>query len=148
MRIVGRVIEPEQDGEVLSFGVDSLAAKDALPPRFYALVLRPGADATLVRARLQEQGLEVTRAVNPAERLAVVRVIIVALVVVLALIGLANLLTASALGLRDHLLDLAVLKAMGLTPARSRPPWSPRPACRPRWGSSPGPRRGRSGRGG
>ena len=56
------------------------------------------------------------RAVNPAERLAVIRVIIVALVVVLALIGLANLLTASALGLRDHALDLAVLKAMGLTP--------------------------------
>nr|WP_225312120.1 FtsX-like permease family protein [Microbispora cellulosiformans] len=116
VRIVGRVIEPEQDGEVLSFGLDSLAAKDALPPRFYALVLRPGADAAQVRARLQEQGLEVTRAVNPAERLAVVRVIIVALVVVLALIGLANLLTASALGLRDHVLDLAVLKAMGLTP--------------------------------
>ena len=42
--------------------------------------------------------------------------IIVALVAVLALIGLANLLTASALGLRDHAFDLAVLKAMGLTP--------------------------------
>ncbi|GAA2784941.1 FtsX-like permease family protein [Nonomuraea dietziae] len=36
----------------------------------------------------------------------------------LALIGLANLLTASALGLRDHALDLAVLKAMGLTRAQ------------------------------
>jgi putative ABC transport system permease protein len=41
---------------------------------------------------------------------------VIIVVAVLALIGLANLLTASALGLRDHLLDLAVLKAMGLTP--------------------------------
>ncbi|MEZ0073920.1 putative ABC transport system permease protein [Planotetraspora sp. GP83] len=116
VRIVGRVVEPEQDGEVLSFGVDSLAAKDAVPPQFYSLVLRQGADPAEVRARLQAQSLEVDQAVNPADRLAVIRVIIVALVVVLALIGLANLLTASALGLRDHVLDLAVLKAMGLTP--------------------------------
>ncbi|WP_433500066.1 FtsX-like permease family protein [Sphaerimonospora sp. CA-214678] len=116
VRIVGRVIEPEQDGEVLSLGIDSLAAKDAVPPRFYALVLRPGADPGEARARLQAQSLEVAQAVNPADRLAVIRVIIVALVVVLALIGLANLLTAGALGLRDHVLDLAVLKAMGLTP--------------------------------
>ncbi|MFC0549919.1 ABC transporter permease [Planotetraspora thailandica] len=116
VKIVGRVIEPEQDGEVLSFGIDSLAAKDATPPQFYSLVLRPGADPGEVRRRLESRSLEVDQAVNPADRLAVIRLIIVALVAVLALIGLANLLTASALGLRDHLLDLAVLKAMGLTP--------------------------------
>ncbi|MBO3744595.1 ABC transporter permease [Streptosporangiaceae bacterium NEAU-GS5] len=116
VRIVGRVVEPEQDGEVLSFGTDSLAAKDSVPPQFYALVLRNGADPGQVRARLQGQALEVTQAVNPADRLSVIRVIIVALVVVLALIGLGNLLTASALSLRDHVRDLAVLKAMGLTP--------------------------------
>ncbi|MEV5408278.1 FtsX-like permease family protein [Thermopolyspora sp. NPDC052614] len=114
--IVGRVIEPEQDGEVLSFGIDSLAAKDAVPIPFYSLVLRDGADPADVRARLQAVGLEVSQPVNPADRLAIIRVIIVALVAVLALIGLANLLTASALGLRDHAFDLAVLKAMGLTP--------------------------------
>ncbi|MBP2705172.1 FtsX-like permease family protein [Microbispora sp. RL4-1S] len=116
VRIVGRVVEPEQDGEVLSMGIDSLAAKDAVPPGFYALALRPGADPGQTRARLQGQGLEVAQAVNPADRLSVIRVIIVALVTVLALIGLANLLTAIGLGLRDHVFDLAVLKAMGLTP--------------------------------
>jgi putative ABC transport system permease protein len=116
VRIVGRVLEPEQDGEVLSVPLDSLAPKDALPPQFYSLVLRQGADPAAVRSRLQAQALEVSQAVNPADRLSVIRVIIVALVVVLALLGLANLLTASALGLRDHALDLAVLKAMGLTP--------------------------------
>ncbi|MGW4640116.1 FtsX-like permease family protein [Sphaerisporangium sp. NPDC004334] len=116
VRIVGRVLEPEQDGEVLSVPLDTLAPKDALPPQYYSLALRHGAEPAGVRARLQEQGLEVSQAVNPADRLSVIRVIIVALVAVLALLGLANLLTASAVGLRDHARDLAVLKAMGLTP--------------------------------
>lgn len=119
VHIVGRVVEPDQDGEVLSLGMDSLAAKDAVPPQFYSLVLRPGADPAAVRARLlaaSGEALEVQRVVNPAERLSVIRGVIVALIVVLALLGLANLLTAAALGLRDHALDLAVLKAMGLTP--------------------------------
>ncbi|MEU9886608.1 FtsX-like permease family protein [Sphaerisporangium sp. NPDC051011] len=116
VQIVGRVLEPEQDGEVLSVALDSLAPKDALPPQFFGVVLRQGADPAVVHARLQSQGLEVTQAVNLADRLSVIRVIIVLLVVVLALLGLATMLTASALGLRDHALDLAVLKAMGLTP--------------------------------
>ncbi|MFI6452885.1 ABC transporter permease [Streptosporangium amethystogenes] len=119
VHLVGRVVEPDQDGEVLSFGIDSLAAKDAVPPQFYSLVLRPGADPAEVRARLlaaSGEALEVHRVVNPAERLAIIRVVIVALIGVLALLGLANLLTAAALGLRDHAFDLAVLKAMGLTP--------------------------------
>jgi putative ABC transport system permease protein len=119
VRIVGRAIEPDQDGEVLSVGLDSLAPKDSVPPEFYALALRPGADRGEVAARLLAQsseGLDVQAVVNPADRLAIIRVLIVALIAVLALIGLANLLTASALGLRDHAFDLAVLKAMGLTP--------------------------------
>jgi len=119
VRIVGRTVEPDQDGEVLSLGLDSLAAKDSVPPAYYALALRPGADRAEVASRLLAQsgeGLEVQAVVNPADRLSVIRVVIVALIGLLTLIGLANLLTASALGLRDHALDLSVLKAMGLTP--------------------------------
>ncbi|MCA2221194.1 ABC transporter permease [Nonomuraea aurantiaca] len=119
VRIVGRTVEPDLDGEVLSVGLDSLAAKDSVPPEFYALALRQGADPGEVRDRLlatSGESLDVQRVVNPADRLSVIRVVIVALIAVLALIGLANLLTASALGLRDHAFDLAVLKAMGLTP--------------------------------
>ncbi|MEV4393640.1 FtsX-like permease family protein [Nonomuraea sp. NPDC049607] len=119
VRIVGRTVEPDLDGEVLSVGLDSLAAKDSVPPQYYALALRPGADKAEVRARLlaeSAEGLDVQAAVNPADRLSIIRVVIVALIAVLALIGLANLLTASAIGLRDHAFDLAVLKAMGLTP--------------------------------
>ncbi|MFG1698627.1 FtsX-like permease family protein [Nonomuraea sp. NPDC049309] len=119
VRIVGRTVEPEQDGEVLSVGIDSLAAKDSVPPEYYALALKPGADPGEVRGRLlaeSGESLDVQMAVNPADRLSIIRVVIVLMIAVLALIGLANLLTASALGLRDHAFDLAVLKAMGLTP--------------------------------
>ncbi|WP_327087071.1 ABC transporter permease [Nonomuraea sp. NBC_01738] len=119
VRIVGRAVEPDLDGEVLSVGLDSLAAKDSVPPAFYALALRDGVDPADVRTRLlasSGEGLDVQRVVNPADRLAILRVVIVALIFLLSLIGLANLLTASALGLRDHAFDLAVLKAMGLTP--------------------------------
>ncbi|MFI6709929.1 ABC transporter permease [Nonomuraea sp. NPDC050478] len=119
VRVVGRTVEPDQDGEVLSVGLDSLAAKDSVPPEYYALALHPGASRDEVAARLlaeSGENLEVQAAVNPADRLAMIRVVIVALTAVLTLIGLANLLTASALGLRDHAADLAVLKAMGLTP--------------------------------
>lgn len=119
VRIVGRTVEPDLDGEVLSLGLDSLAPKDTVPPEYYALALHGSADAGEVRTRLAAtlgEGAEVQPVVNPADRLSVIRVVIVALIVLLALIGLANLLTASALGLRDHALDLAVLKAMGLTP--------------------------------
>ncbi|GAA4060573.1 ABC transporter permease [Nonomuraea soli] len=119
VRIVGRVVEPDLDGQVLSVGLDTLEAKDSVPPGYHALVLKPGADPGEVRLRLlsaSQEGLDVQRVVNPAERLGVLRPVIAALIAVLALIGLANLLTAIGLGLRDHASDLAVLKAMGLTP--------------------------------
>jgi putative ABC transport system permease protein len=119
LRIVGRVVEPDHDGQVLSFGMDTLPALEGVPPDSYSLVLRPGADPAIVRARLVAASgglLEVQQVTNPADRLGIVRVIVAALTVILALTGLANLLTASMLGLRDHFYDLAVLKAMGLTP--------------------------------
>ena len=53
---------------------------------------------------------------SPASGLGVVRVVVVVAVVLLAVIGLASLLTATAVGLRDHLHEVGVLKAMGLTP--------------------------------
>jgi putative ABC transport system permease protein len=53
---------------------------------------------------------------NPADGLGVVQAVIAVAVVLLAVIGLANLLTATTVGLRDHLHEVGVLKAMGLTP--------------------------------
>jgi putative ABC transport system permease protein len=121
-RIVGRIIDPQYDGQVLAYGRDTLADEGATaPPVFYSLVMRHGASAAAAQDWLQRHSagrLEVTQVANPADQLGVVRVMIAGVILVLALIGLTNLITASLVGLRDHLRDVRVLHAMGLTPAQ------------------------------
>ena len=120
LHIVGRTIEPDNNGDVLDFGLDALReAGGAGPQLMYALVLKPGvspatARATLLRASHDE--LDVQVVANPADGLGVVKVVIGVAVVLLAVMALANLLTAAAVGLRDHLHEVGVLKALGLTP--------------------------------
>jgi putative ABC transport system permease protein len=118
-KIVGRIIEPEYGGQVLAYGIDTLAdAGAATPPISYSLVLRPGVSAAAARARLlaaSHDRLNVETVADPAGQLGVVRVMLTALLAVLGLIGLTCVLTASAVGLRDHLRDVGVLRAMGMT---------------------------------
>src|SRR5579862_1155097 len=120
LHIVGRTIEPDNNGDVLDFGLDALReAGGAGPQLMYALVLKPGvspaaARATLLRASHDE--LDVQVVANPADGLGVVKVVIAVAVVLLSVMALANLLTAAAVGLRDHLHEVGVLKALGLTP--------------------------------
>ncbi len=120
VHIVGRTIEPSQSGEVMSFGMDTLEQTAGTSPTLsYSIVLRHGANPETVRTRLlRESGdhldMQVTQ--NPAQRLITVRVVVIGLIIVLALIGAANLLTATTVGLRDHMRDVVVLRAMGLTP--------------------------------
>jgi putative ABC transport system permease protein len=120
LHIVGRTIEPDNNGDVLDFGLDALTdAGGALPPLTYYLVLKPGVPPGAARADLlaaSHDQLDVQLVTNPADGLGVVRAVVVVAVVLLAVIGLANLLTATAVGLRDHLHEVGVLKAMGLTP--------------------------------
>jgi putative ABC transport system permease protein len=119
-RIVGRIIDPEYDGQVLAYGRDMLADEGAAtPPVFYSLVLRRGASAAAAQAWLQHRSagrLQVAAVANPADQLGIVRVMIAGAIAVLALIGLTSLVTASFVGLRDHLREIRVLCAMGLTP--------------------------------
>jgi putative ABC transport system permease protein len=120
VHIVGRTIEPSLSGEVLSFGLDTLQrSPSTTPAESYRIVLRHGASVDTVRARLLRESadrLDIQVAQNPAQRLVIVRVVIFGLIAVLALIGAANLLTSASVGLRDHLRDIVVLRAMGLTP--------------------------------
>ena len=119
LHIVGRTIEPDNNGDVVDFGLDALPAANASTPMFYALALKPGVDPAAARlALLAAAGdrLDIRVADNPAERLGVVRVVIVVAVVILVLIAMANLLTATDVGLRDHVHEAGILKAMGLTP--------------------------------
>jgi putative ABC transport system permease protein len=120
--IVGRIIEPEYGGQVLAYGIDTLTQAGAVPPPVsYRLVLRPGvglAAAETYLLRASHGRLDVAEAVDPAASLGVVRPMLSGLFVVLGLIGLTSLLTASAVGFRDHLRDIGALRAMGLTPGQ------------------------------
>jgi putative ABC transport system permease protein len=119
LHIVGRTIEPDNNGDVLDFGLDALSHAGSAPPVAYHLVLKPGVTAAAARARLlAESGdqLDVQVVTNPASELRVVQLVIAVSVVILAVIGLANLLTATVVGMRDHRHEVGVLAAMGLTP--------------------------------
>jgi putative ABC transport system permease protein len=119
-QIVGEVIDPAGDGDVLDFPVDALSDIGALP-QFYSVILKPGAIPARVAAQLRAVSrgqLDVQPTPNPADGLGLLRLIIVISVLLLAVLGLANLVTATRAGLRDHLPEAAVLAAMGLTPAQ------------------------------
>ncbi len=123
-RIVGRIIDPQYDGEVLAYGTDTLADEGAPSPvGFYSLVLRPGVQPAAAAAWLLRRSggrLDVELVTNPADQLGIVHAALAALIVVLTLTGLTSLLTASRVGSRDHQRDVRVLRAMGLTPVQVR----------------------------
>ena len=120
LHIVGRTIEPDNNGDVLDFGLDALNDAGSAPPQLvYSLVLRPGVPAAAARARLLAEShdrLDVQVVGNPASGLRVLQLVIAVSVVILAVIGLASLLTATVVGMRDHRHEVGVLAAMGLTP--------------------------------
>ncbi|MCX4631939.1 FtsX-like permease family protein [Streptomyces sp. NBC_01443] len=120
LHLVGRTIEPESGGRVITTTIDALRERDpGLRPDFHALVLRKGADPRSVSAALAVAAggtLEVRETPNPVDRLEPARGVIAALIAVLALIGLIELLTLISTGVRDRGRDLLALKAIGLTP--------------------------------
>ncbi|KAB1143154.1 FtsX-like permease family protein [Streptomyces luteolifulvus] len=120
LHIVGRSIEPENAGRVISTSLDTLRENDtALGRTLYQLRLSPGADPQTVAGRLAAAGnghLDVHAATNPADGLSALRGVVVGLIAVLALIGLIELLTAIGGAVREGERDLLALKAMGLSP--------------------------------
>jgi putative ABC transport system permease protein len=120
LHIVGRTIEPDNNGDVLDFGLDALNHAGGAPPQLvYHLVLKPGVTPVAARDGLlaaSHDRLDVQVVANPAGGLRVVQLVIAVSVVILAVIGLANLLTATVVGMRDHRHEVGVLAAMGLTP--------------------------------
>ncbi|MER6150430.1 ABC transporter permease [Streptomyces hirsutus] len=120
LHIVGRSIEPENAGRVVSTSLDTLRGNDpALEPDLYQLRLVPGADPGAVAERLAGAGdgrLDVHAVADPAEGLSPLRAVMVGLIAVLALIGLIELLTAIGGTVREGERDLLALKAIGLSP--------------------------------
>ncbi|MGW1748274.1 ABC transporter permease [Streptomyces sp. NPDC002092] len=120
LHIVGRSIEPENAGRVISTSLDTLRENDPrLTPTLYQLRLRPAADPHAVAGRLATAGhgrLDVHAVTNPADGLSPLRSVVVGLIAVLALIGLVELLTAIGGTVREGERDLLALKAIGLSP--------------------------------
>ncbi|MGP3683233.1 FtsX-like permease family protein [Streptomyces sp. IBSNAI002] len=120
LHLVGRTIEPESGGRVITTTLDALRENDPqLRPAYHALELRHGADPRAVSGALATAAggtLEIRETPNPAERLEPARGVIGTLIAVLALIGLIELLTLIGTGVRDRRRDLLALKAIGLTP--------------------------------
>ncbi|AZM62934.1 MULTISPECIES: ABC transporter permease [unclassified Streptomyces] len=120
LHIVGRSIEPENAGRVISTSLDTLRANDPdLRPSVYQLRLDPGADPDTVAARLDTAGrghLDVHAVANPADGLSPLRAVVLGLIAVLALIGLIEVLTAIGGTVREGERDLLALKAVGLSP--------------------------------
>ncbi|MFJ8666214.1 ABC transporter permease [Streptomyces sp. NPDC093600] len=120
LHLVGRSIEPENGGRVISTSLDTLRENDpALRPTLYQLRLEPGADPRAVRAELADASagrLDVHEVTTPADRLSTLRGVVLGLIAVLALIGLTELSTAIGGGIRDGERDLLALKAIGLSP--------------------------------
>lgn len=120
LHIVGRSIEPENAGRVISTSLDTLRENNpGLHPTLYELRLDPGADPREVADRLTTAGgghLDVHTVANPADELSPLRAVVAGLIAVLALIGLIELLTAIGGTVRESERDLLALKAIGLSP--------------------------------
>ncbi|MFF9812902.1 FtsX-like permease family protein [Streptomyces sp. NPDC014006] len=120
LHIVGRSIEPENAGRVISTSLDTLRENDpGLRPSLYQLRLREGADPGAVAASLTTAAhghLDVHRVTNPADGLSPLRGVVAGLIAILALIGVVELLTAIGATVRESEPDLLALKAIGLSP--------------------------------
>ncbi|WP_210587566.1 ABC transporter permease [Streptomyces sp. GESEQ-35] len=120
LHIVGRSIEPENAGRVISTSLDTLRENDPrLRPTLYQLRLQPGAAAHEVADDLDRAArghLDVHAVPNPADGLSPLRGVVLGLIAVLALIGIVELLTVIGGSVREGERDLLALKAVGLTP--------------------------------
>jgi len=117
--VTGRILDPDNNGDVLAFGQDTLENQGVSPAPGYSVILHSGESPAAAQAELlrrSKNGLDVAVVPNPASTLGIVRVVVAVSVVILAVIGLASLLTATAIGLRDHRHETGVLAAIGLTP--------------------------------
>ncbi|MEU3519917.1 FtsX-like permease family protein [Streptomyces sp. NPDC006654] len=120
LHIVGRVVETENEGRVLSTSLEDLRANEpGLGASVYALRLRPHAHSSAVIARLSASShgrFEIYAVPNPAAGLSPLRGVIAGAVAVLAFIGLVELLTAIGATVREQERNLLALTAIGLTP--------------------------------
>ncbi|MEO3974727.1 FtsX-like permease family protein [Streptomyces sp. CAU 1734] len=119
LHIVGRSIEPEHDGLVVTTTLDTLRENGtARGPQAYAVLLRPGADPERVARSLTAvlPDAVVHRAPPPIASAALVSRVLTGLIAVLALIAVAELAASVTTAVWHHARELPALRAVGLTP--------------------------------
>ncbi|MFD5065137.1 FtsX-like permease family protein [Streptomyces sp. NPDC058394] len=120
LHIVGRSIEPENAGRVVTTSLDTLRENDpTLVPALYQVRLRSGADPRTVARHVLtagHDGLDVHTLLSPADELLPLRGVVAGLILVLALIALIEVLTIIAAFIRESERDLLALRAIGLSP--------------------------------
>src|SRR5262249_15501026 len=111
LHLVGRHVEPDNDGRVLIF--PGTGGQSAVVARF-----RPGVDRAAAAHRLQlATGVEASLTETEVEQeRADVRPILLGSSLLLVAVGLVNLLATLVLVTRERARDFAIFKAVGLTP--------------------------------
>jgi putative ABC transport system permease protein len=124
VRVVGRHVEPDDDGRRAVLPVTSLpeSVRRTLDVPSWVVRLRPGADAKAVDAALVRAGHGRIATERPIESLqseaADMRPIVYGVAALLSAIAAVNLLTTLLLGVRERRRDVAVLGAVGATPGQ------------------------------
>ncbi len=121
--LVGRVVENDDDGQILIVTEAALKAIDpGYVPSRYVLLLAKGTDGTTLQRTLLEQsnyGLTVAvRQTGTPSAVSTMRTVLFGLSAALLVIGLANLLTTSLLNVRERSREVGVFKAIGMTPGQ------------------------------
>ncbi len=125
LRVVGRHVEPDDDGRGAVTSLSSLPAGTArLDDPYWGVRLSPGADPVATAAALTREGrgrLGVERPIESLEREAAdMRPVVYGTVALLIVIAALNLLTTLGLAIRERERDYAVLASVGATPRQVR----------------------------
>jgi putative ABC transport system permease protein len=125
LRVVGRHVEPDDEGRGAVTTLSSLpAGSAALDDPYWAIRLSPGADAVQTEASLRREGggrIQVERPIETLQREAAdMRGVVYGTVALLMVIAGLNLLTTLGLAVRERERDYAVLASVGATPRQVR----------------------------
>ena len=125
LRVVGRHVEPDDEGRGAVTALSSLPAEAAtLDEPYWAVRLSPRADAVQTAAALRRAGggrIQVERPIESLQREAAdMRGVVYGTVALLMVIAGLNLLTTLGLAVRERERDYAVLASVGATPRQVR----------------------------
>jgi putative ABC transport system permease protein len=121
LTITGIYVEPEEDGQVILFPMESaVAAFPDLEIDTYEVMMKSGADWDALIREVQAAtnygvDIDLSERGMPSEA-STIRGILIGLSVLLLVIGIANMLNTTMLNVRERARDLGVLKSLGMTP--------------------------------